>query len=91
MNKIFTIISAVALCTATAMAQPTAAALLSQGSSAQEIVPSGWQYTHTTGDLNNDGIDDLVLIAIPNDTANMTVREDGYVFNFNTPLLAINW
>ena len=50
-----------------------------------------WEYNETTGDLNKDGIDDLVVIATPTNEANMRVREDGYVYNFNQPVLAIYW
>ena len=50
-----------------------------------------WEHNETTGDLNKDGIDDLVVIATPANEANMKVREDGYVYNFNQPVLAIYW
>ena len=48
-----------------------------------------WEHIEATGDLNSDGIDDLVVIAIPADSAHMRVRDDGYVYNFNQPRLAI--
>lgn len=41
------------------------------------------------GDLNNDGIEDLVLAATPRNPENMMVRDDGYEYNFNKPVLAI--
>ncbi len=59
------------------------------GASAKDVVPEGWTYTEAKGDLNKDGVEDLVVVAIPNDKKNMVEREDGYVYNFNTPELAI--
>ena len=41
------------------------------------------------GDLNNDGIQDLVICATPRNPENMMVRDDGYEYNFNEPVLAI--
>lgn len=41
------------------------------------------------GDLNNDGIEDLVVVATPRDPKNMKVRDDGYEYNFNKPVLAV--
>ena len=37
--------------------------LKQQGTSAEDIVPEGWAYDEATGDLNKDGIADLVLNA----------------------------
>ena len=54
-------------------------------------MPAGWQSTFETGDLNKDGIADLVIIAMPCDEENMKIRDDGYVYNFNQPVLAIYW
>ena len=55
-----------------------------------EIVPSGWTETHALGDLNKDGVNDMVIIAIPDDKEHVIVREsDGYQFNLNQPILAI--
>ena len=59
------------------------------GTSADDIVPDGWWHTQTAGDLNKDGVADLALIALPNDSAHIKVRDDGYAYNFNQPLLAI--
>ena len=47
------------------------------------------EHIEAAGDLNGDGIADLAIIATPADSANMRVRDDGYVYNFNQPLLAI--
>ena len=41
------------------------------------------------GDLNKDGIQDLVICATPRNPGNMMVRDDGYEYNFNEPVLAI--
>ena len=41
------------------------------------------------GDLNNDGIQDIVVCATPRNPENMMVRDDGYEYNFNKPVLAI--
>ena len=61
------------------------------GTGVAGIVPAGWQSTFETGDLNKDGIADLVIIAMPCDEENMKIRDDGYVYNFNQPVLAIYW
>ena len=65
--------------------------LKTSGTSAKDIVPTGW-YTHeATGDLNKDGIADLAIIATPDFKEHLHKREDGYVFNFNQPILAVYW
>lgn len=61
------------------------------GSSASELTPEGWKIQETKGDLNKDGIADLVIIGTPTDPEHMHTREDGYVYNFNAPVLAIYW
>lgn len=63
--------------------------LKDSGKNAADIVPSGWESTFKTGDLNADGIADLVLIATPCNKEKMKTRDDGYVYNFNQPILAI--
>ncbi len=63
--------------------------LKSTGTSVDDIVPEGWWHTESVGDLNKDGVADLALIALPNDSAHIKVRDDGYAYNFNRPLLAI--
>ncbi|MBR5639369.1 MAG: FG-GAP repeat protein [Muribaculaceae bacterium] len=71
--------------------QVVAQGLKTSGSSAVDIVPAGWESIFKTGDLNKDGIADLVIIATPCKEENMTTRDDGYVYNFNQPILAIYW
>jgi hypothetical protein len=63
--------------------------LFSKGSTIEGLVPEGWHVTQAQGDLNKDGITDLAMIVIPNDEDQMEVRENGTVFNSNSPILAI--
>ena len=60
-----------------------------QGTSVEDVVPSGWQHQESQGDLNKDGIADIVVIATPDYEENLKRRDDGYVYNFNQPILAI--
>ena len=41
------------------------------------------------GDLNKDGLKDVVLVATPRIAENMQVRDDGYEYNFNSPVMGI--
>lgn len=41
------------------------------------------------GDLNMDGIKDVVVVATPRIAENMTTRDDGYEYNFNSPVMGI--
>ena len=62
------------------------------GSSASDVTPKGWQINHEpTGDLNKDGIKDLVIMATPDSTEHIVTRTDGSVYNNNQPVLAIYW
>ena len=63
--------------------------LAQQGTSVEDIVPVGWLHQEAQGDLNKDGIMDLVVVATPDYEENTLTREDGYVYNFNQPILAI--
>ena len=69
----------------------SAQGLKDSGKSAADVVPNGWESIFKTGDLNKDGIADLVVIATPCDKDKMQTRDDGYVYNFNQPVLAIYW
>lgn len=60
-----------------------------KGASVEDIVPVGWLHQEAQGDLNKDGIADLVVVATPDNPENTLTREDGYVYNFNQPILAI--
>ena len=63
--------------------------LKQQGTSVEDIVPAGWLHHEAMGDLNKDGITDLVVVATPDYQENTLTRDDGYVYNFNQPILAI--
>ncbi len=71
--------------------QVLAQGLKDSGKSAADVVPNSWESIFKTGDLNKDGIADLVVIATPCDKDKMQTRDDGYVYNFNQPVLAIYW
>lgn len=85
---VFGILVALASCMPCAT---SAQGLKSSGVGATYIVPSDWESIFKTGDLNRDGISDLVIIATPCHKDNMKTRDDGYVYNFNQPVLAIYW
>ena len=63
--------------------------LKQQGTSIEDIVPEGWLHHEAWGDLNKDGIKDLVVVATPDDEEDLLRRDDGYIYNFNPPILAI--
>ena len=63
--------------------------LQKQGRGVEDLVPKGWEHTEATGDLNKDGIADLVVVATPDFKENTKTRDDGFVYNFNQPLLAV--
>lgn len=71
--------------------QVIAQSFKTSGLSAADVVPNGWESDFKTGDLNKDGIADLAIIATPCNKENMRTRDDGYVYNFNQPVLAIYW
>jgi hypothetical protein len=66
-----------------------AQSLKQQGTGADDIVPQGWSHSEAMGDLNKDGIADLAVMATPNFKEKMKIRDDGYEYNFNQPILAI--
>ena len=53
------------------------------------VIPEGWEFSIANGDLNKDGVLDMVVVTTPNYPEHMKTRDDGYVYNFNQPLLAI--
>lgn len=63
--------------------------LKQQGTLAEQMIPEGWEHQEVQGDLNKDGIKDLVVLAKPNFKENMMTRDDGYVYNFNKYIIAI--
>lgn len=60
-----------------------------EGRSLEELLPKGWEAQHGTGDLNKDGIEDIILIAHPNFPENKKKRDDGYEYDFNPATLAV--
>ena len=80
----FLIVAFVGLCAGVRAQQ-----LQQQGRGVDDLVPAGWDHTEATGDLNKDGIVDLVVVATPDFKENTKTRDDGYVYNFNQPLLAV--
>ena len=67
----------------------TAQNLKTNGNSPDDLMPATWEKTTATGDLDGDGIADLAIIATPDYKDNLQTRDDGYVYNFNQPILAI--
>ena len=63
--------------------------LAKEGRTIEEVVPNGWDIQSATGDLNKDGIEDIVLIVRPNDPAHIETRDDGFAYNFNPLFLAV--
>lgn len=63
--------------------------LAKEGRTVEEIVPEGWEEQHVKGDLNKDGIEDLVLVVLSNDPAHIKTRDDGYQYNFNPKVLTV--
>lgn len=86
-----TIFSIIVVAAALMPLQALAQGLKTSGKSAADVVPNGWESTFKTGDMNGDGLPDLVVIATPCNKEKMKTRDDGYVYNFNQPILAIYW
>ncbi len=63
--------------------------LAEKGKNVGDIVPEGWTHKEACGDLNKDGLEDLVVMAVSNDEKGLRKRDDGYVYNLNQPVLAI--
>ena len=59
------------------------------GKTLAEIVPADCDTTVVEGDLNQDGVNDYVIVATPRNPENMKTRDDGYVYNFNKPVMGI--
>ena len=90
MKRLRTLYVVVCLCMSICVGFNTQAqGLGQQGTSVEQITPNGWQHQEAHGDLNKDGIADLVVVATPDYPENTLTRDDGYVYNFNQPILAI--
>ena len=63
--------------------------LAEEGRSLEELLPKGWNAQHGSGDLNKDGIEDIILITHPNDPQYIKRRDDGYEYDFSPAILAI--
>ena len=62
------------------------------GASAKDVTPKGWRIDcEPTGDLNKDGLADLVIMATPDSAVHIVKRTDGSIYNNNQPVLAIYW
>ncbi|MCQ2973225.1 MAG: hypothetical protein MJ211_00265 [Bacteroidales bacterium] len=68
-----------------------AQSLSKTGTKVENIVPNGWVCSNVKGDLNKDGISDLVIIATPNFEDKITIEDDFTLKNSNPPILAIYW
>lgn len=67
-----------------------ALAIDSADAQAQMLTPEGWEtIMEESADLDKDGINDVVQIVRSLDEEHTMKREDGYVYNFNEPILKI--
>lgn len=82
------ITAAIALCSF-GLHHVQAQGLAQQGTLVEDLVPEGWWFYAAQGDINRDGIPDLVLETVPFNEEKIKTRDDGYVYNFNQPILAI--
>ena len=91
MKKLFSLSFALLLATSIAGAQNKfAKAIFPQsGSSVEQVTPADCETNIVEGDLNKDGVKDVVIIATPKNPDNMKTRDDGYVYNFNKPVLGV--
>ena len=78
------------ICPMLAFAQPegTPPSVLSKGNLSLAQLRS-WDCQEATGDLDKDGLSDLVVMATPDFPEFIEKRDDGYEYNYNQPVLAI--
>lgn len=88
MNFFRMICVAAAVCVAS---QAVGQAFKGSGRKAAALAPDGWTVQESRGDLNRDGIADLVLLAFPNDPELMFFNDDGQWVDTNVPRLAVYW
>ncbi len=91
MKKILLIMMALIVSAGIAGAQGKFAKSLfkASGASVVDVVPADCDSIVVEGDLNKDGFKDVVIIATPRNSENMQTRDDGYVYNFNKPVMAV--
>lgn len=91
MKKILLIMMALIVSVGIAGAQGKFAKSLfkASGASVVDVVPADCDSIVVEGDLNKDGFKDVVIIATPRNPENMQTRDDGYVYNFNKPVMAV--
>ena len=91
MKKILLIMMALIVSAGIAGAQGKFAKSLfkASGASVEDVVPADCDSIVVEGDLNKDGFKDVVIIATPRNPENMQTRDDGYVYNFNKPVMAV--
>lgn len=64
--------------------------LSTTGTSANDIVPKDWKHTQSAyGDLNKDGIKDLVILSYPNDKSKIILCDNDREVDTNEPVIAI--
>ena len=78
MNKKAIVTIIISVCTITFV---QAQSLKEQGTGVEQLIPDGWSHDEVKGDL--------VVKVLPNYKEKMHTRDDGYIFNFNQPILAI--
>lgn len=90
MNKTNYLLLFLFACPMLALAQPegTPPSVLSEGYLSLAQLRN-WQHQEVTGDLDKDGVSDLVLVATPDFPEFIEKRDDGYEYNYNQPVLAI--
>ena len=91
MKKILLIMMALMVSAGVAGAQGKFAKSLfkASGASVMDVIPADCDSIVVEGDLNKDGFKDVVIIATPRNPENMQTRDDGYVYNFNKPVMAV--
>ncbi|MBR2201832.1 MAG: hypothetical protein IJ894_14050 [Bacteroidales bacterium] len=91
MKKILLLIMSIVLTAGVAGAQSRFVKSLfkASGESVEAVVPADCDSIVVEGDLNKDGFKDVVIIATPRNPENMKTRDDGYVYNFNKPVMAV--
>ena len=91
MKKILLIMIALMVSAGVAGAQGKFAKSLfkASGASVEDVIPADCDSIVVEGDLNKDGFKDVVIIATPRNPENMQTRDDGYVYNFNKPVMAV--